>query len=499
MSNYITNINDESIETIFALSDIHTDIHAFIIALRDCAKVIRKKKAEYDPNILDQDTEDLLNIDISDSDNGYIPDLNYEWVGENTHIVIIGDMLDGKRPGYNNYTKKIKYGNIESDAPIHEYLQIEIKLLLFINSLDKQAQNNNSRIHKICGNHELSNILFPEFRAEYSGQIFDSAKSEQNYYHGYTRYNVFEPKNPGYEILLEGGLGILLKINNNIFVHASLQRTPITYYNTINNDINNQTKTIQQLLTTFRLLKYMSGSNITEVMWNYSYGQSLGNFSSQNEITNCDNIITDMKVLMGIPVSTPITDERIRNLRVIVGHCIQKDKMASKPVTVYHESINKDDVSKILSTSITGTPQPNNRILYGITMDCQQQGVNRFRLYRVDIGTSRSQDKEKDNSRNNVVFNKIDILTRTPHILKIVGHGDNDSVSVVRSKLQNTLIHLPRNPSKYSQDVKDFITSMSKLPIIKYNDNDDVEQEAFKYFNKYLKYKEKYIQLKNKL
>ena len=47
MSYYTTNIVDESIETIFALSDIHTDINAFIIALRDCAKVIRKRKAEY--------------------------------------------------------------------------------------------------------------------------------------------------------------------------------------------------------------------------------------------------------------------------------------------------------------------------------------------------------------------------------------------------------------------------------------------------------------------
>jgi hypothetical protein len=51
---------------IFALSDIHGDLHSFIITLRDCAKVITK---QIDQTKVDSDIEKNLIIDISESDN----------------------------------------------------------------------------------------------------------------------------------------------------------------------------------------------------------------------------------------------------------------------------------------------------------------------------------------------------------------------------------------------------------------------------------------------
>jgi uncharacterized membrane protein len=38
---YQTNIIDSNINNIYTFSDIHADIHALIIVLRDCAKVIK--------------------------------------------------------------------------------------------------------------------------------------------------------------------------------------------------------------------------------------------------------------------------------------------------------------------------------------------------------------------------------------------------------------------------------------------------------------------------
>ena len=57
-----TNIYDPSIERIIALSDIHGDIHALIIALRDCAQVIKKKIGHTipDKSKIDMETEELL-------------------------------------------------------------------------------------------------------------------------------------------------------------------------------------------------------------------------------------------------------------------------------------------------------------------------------------------------------------------------------------------------------------------------------------------------------
>ena len=87
---YNTVINDRSLNNIYVFSDIHADVHALIIALRDCAKVIKKRS-----NFIS--TEKLLNIDIVDNDNGYIHDLMYEWCGDNSQVVIIGDFIDGRR------------------------------------------------------------------------------------------------------------------------------------------------------------------------------------------------------------------------------------------------------------------------------------------------------------------------------------------------------------------------------------------------------------------
>ena len=38
-------IDDNEYRNIYALSDIHSDIFPFIVSLRDCAKVIRKKNS----------------------------------------------------------------------------------------------------------------------------------------------------------------------------------------------------------------------------------------------------------------------------------------------------------------------------------------------------------------------------------------------------------------------------------------------------------------------
>jgi len=59
---------------IIALSDIHGDIHAFIIALRDCAKVISKNN--YNPKILDTELEIELIKDLN-NDCDYDDTLGY--------------------------------------------------------------------------------------------------------------------------------------------------------------------------------------------------------------------------------------------------------------------------------------------------------------------------------------------------------------------------------------------------------------------------------------
>ena len=68
-----------------------------------------------------------------DKDETYIDDLNYEWIpGNESYVVIIGDMIDGKRPKINTDEEIPKIERNGRDSLEHEYPQIEIKILRFI-------------------------------------------------------------------------------------------------------------------------------------------------------------------------------------------------------------------------------------------------------------------------------------------------------------------------------------------------------------------------------
>jgi hypothetical protein len=155
-----TVIINPAINRIIALSNIHSDIHAFIICLRDCAKVIQKVRDSdiiHDDHTLDQDTERLLELDLNDNEAAYIDDLNYKWIGGNTNIVICGDILDGERS--NATIMRVGQNRCDHDNCTNlEYDQVEIKLLRFINSINTLAKEAGERIYKILGNHDFANL-----------------------------------------------------------------------------------------------------------------------------------------------------------------------------------------------------------------------------------------------------------------------------------------------------------------------------------------------------
>ena len=153
---------------IIALSDIHADINALIICLRDCAMVIKKKPGfNYVQTEEDADLQTLLKMDIHDEN--YHFDLNYMWCDyndmiANTIVVIIGDMIDGVRR-HNDITLTCKSSNILDAHEILYYPQVEIKILQFINALNRSSlekcpeDQEYGRIIKLLGNHEIGNIM----------------------------------------------------------------------------------------------------------------------------------------------------------------------------------------------------------------------------------------------------------------------------------------------------------------------------------------------------
>ena len=248
---YNTNIIDSSIK-VFSLSDIHGNIQSLIISLQDYAKVIRKKKKisflkkainkaddlilnltpkkaddlilNLTPKKADEDIETMLKKDLNDLINNYTDDLNYEWCGGNTHVVICGDMID-------SYKLCLK----EDSLACSYYPQIELKILMFINALNIQASKFGGKIVKLFGNHELMNIISEP------NNIYNTSP----YYRGTSRTDIFRVGNYGFELLVEGGCCIFVKINNTIFVHGYLIES-YDIYDDLNQFINNPDERTQE-------------------------------------------------------------------------------------------------------------------------------------------------------------------------------------------------------------------------------------------------------------
>ena len=497
---YETNIIDPTIK-VFSLSDIHGDIQSLIISLRDCAKVIRKKKQkiptysnvlmeqqmlisreDYSKDIYDTNSENILQLNLNVDEKKYIKDLNYEWCGGNTHVVICGDMIDPYRSlELHNFCLK------EGGLACSYYPQIELKILIFINAINIQASEFGGKIVKLFGNHELSNIIsYPDntFNLRYTYPVDQNTR----YYKGTSRTDIFRVGNHGFKLLIEGDCGILVKINNTIFVHGDLIES-YDIYDDLNQFINNpHERTQEKWNTKFNI--HMDPSNSS--LFSRIHGDDVaadtrinnkntGNDASQ--ILFCANLIESFNKFKGN--GNFITDD-VNNLKLVIGHCPQHYVSIFNTMNeTYSTKIRQDDVMEVFGQDIySGRPvfnRTDNRTkIFGITMECLIPNTNLNRVYRVDISSSRGFDQYQRVLPTTLEEENQYLYSRTPQILEINTDG---SINIIKSKMRNTRIHLPRPIYEiHARSIPDLDIHTSPIQA--------------HYLKKYLKYKNKYLQLK---
>lgn len=251
---------------VFSSSDIHGDIHAFIIQLRDCAQVIRSRNG-FNPlsGVVDPNIDNNLDMDIRDADGLYDPSLGYEWCGGNSLYVICGDIIDSCRAVVVNkqYVSNLSYCEKLNGDPCHFYPQSEIKLLRFINAINASAHADGAtgKIIKLLGNHDYYNTMHTDrnivnngsYESEYDSALNNNIpymghldeRTVANYYRGTSRLEIFRPDKIGFKYLFDGepgyGCGAFVMINDTIYCHGQITEHPnCTLYNLINvNDFLN--------------------------------------------------------------------------------------------------------------------------------------------------------------------------------------------------------------------------------------------------------------------
>jgi len=471
---------------IYALGDIHGDIMPLIICLRDCCQVIKKKFA------FDQNKEDIKLIkELSKeyNDVSYKDDLNYEWCGEDSYIVLCGDILDNAR------------GNIQNKP--QEFPFEEAKIFKFINAINKQAMMKNGRIFKVLGNHDMYN-LNGNVKTHYSSYVSEYAKNYNGYKVGAEgRLDYFGKGKPGAKLIGEDGAYLFLMIRDFIFVHGGISSSLVTVKNieTINeslmkyiydsreNMFDSETKSIENLLT-------FSNEDNDGLVFDRYFGFKQEDVSESDmcsslynkfkslcrEIINKYDKIDIKKTKKHFTTSNhPICDPN--TMKLVIGHCNQ-NQVTNENNQIYKSSYNriiKKNVkegmcfSKEFGGPVYSGDQSSTEGIYGITVSCGNRNkdnvidYNNPSIFRLDVAMSRAFNIGRTDNKY--------IYSRTPQVLKIdYKNRSSPKTSIIKSTLKNTLTHLK---------------GLIDTPIYSIIKNEDIH-----IYNKYLKYKIKYEKLK---
>jgi hypothetical protein len=533
VSEHPTVIMNEQIKQIYAFSDIHGDADALIILLRDCARVIRKKNSAsasasvssamqdtsaFNPNKYDDELTgfymanlDTLGVDILKPDTNnpaYQFDWNYEWCGDSSHVVIVGDLIDLFRPTppeYKHPSHIVFNDEIRSGTPLpFEYIQIELKIIKFLNEIDKQARKTLGRVISLVGNHEMMNF-FGKYRSP-NDYISPYQKITGNYYRGQSRIDIFNVGNIGFELFRQGGIRTLLQINDNIFVHGQLTSVTRSEHIALNNHLNsiiNYDNSVDYYQK-YGSLAYGDGDPKNHI-WYREFGDSeaidarLKNIKPKKYTHTsqafCGHVTDTIKNYCSGDLDCIA---KSGNMRIIIGHCQQNDSTSFDTANITYKTIAKDGNREILSLPVhIGKAEPKNGIVFGITMECPTQDTTGYQIYRVDCGTSRAfDDKGKDahieyyDKVTDEYFRKM-YLSRTPQLLFI----NEPNVVIIRSDLANTIIHQPR--PWWSQKVKTIASKYSSAGTMSSSAAASVASTQIHSGGKYIMNKYAYTNLRN--
>lgn len=459
-------------KNIFAIGDIHGDIEPLIVCLRDCCKVIAKKdkfhfkQNKYDIDLYKQMTKEW-------DDKSFVEDLNYKWIGGNSIVVFCGDFLDNVR------------GLIEKKP--QEYPFEEARIFKFINAINKKAMEAGGRIYKVLGNHDMYN-LNGKTKDSYFSYVSKYAKNYEGYKQGAkNRLEYFNQGNPGAELIGEDNAYLFLMIKDFIFVHGGISSSLLNFknitqlneslmkfiYDKNNNTLDSQTETMENQLT-------FTNDDNDGLVHDRFFGFKKG--KSEEEL--CSSLYNKFKILCK-DVNSKIDDHKklgfidVTNcnpdkMKLVIGHCNQ-NKNTSDANKIFKSSFSKlikeNKNNNFVYSEEFGAPVykgdsdgSKDKAIYGITVSCgdrnEKGDINEDipSIFRIDVGMSRGFNV-KDYSDEYV-------YSRTPQVLKIEYINDKPSITIIKSSLKNTLLH-----------VKDM----------------DVNP----YQGKYIKYKSKYLSLLN--
>jgi hypothetical protein len=236
-----------------------------------------------------------------------------------------------------------------------------------------------------------------------------------------------------------------------------------------------------------KIITYLA--NVDSPLWIRDFGEySLINNRINNNVEFCNQV---KKILIMIKGNNFFNDD-IKTLRIIIGHCVQSTSTITNNNNITFSYINKNksnNIKEVLEPKLEevinnnkrfipkkltlineykndylkinnnnnkrfdvkyrGAVDLEKRIVFGITMECDNDlnSADNY-IYKVDVGASRGFDyhllpQNNDITNLNLSLEELEnkyFLSRTPQILEII----NNKPKIIRSLINNTIIHQPR-------------------------------------------------------
>jgi hypothetical protein len=460
-------------KTIYAIGDIHGDITPLIVCLRDCCQVIKKKEGFFF-NQKERDKDLVLELIKEWDDYSYSQDLNYQWCGGDSIVILCGDIINNSRSGKNK---------------VDDYPFEEARILIFINQLNKQAMLQGGRIFKLIGNHDFDNINMDILSSPYKGSLVTPFSAKYlGYQKGFddkiydkNRFTYFNRGNPGSKLYAEDKSFLFLFINDFIFVHGGISSDLFKIENlkNLNDKFNKYLLSPTDFTFNCGTLEHQLTNGPDGIIKCRYYG-STSNITEDNKCKKINETFDKLNTeLLNLGINN-------KNFKLVVGHSTQ-NKFVNKNFTYYNtfdKVINiyfKDDIivnHEFYSEEIYNGDEKKidfsgNKIIInnGISVSCNKNKIPQ--IYRLDVGLSRGAYNFQNNDTDEYLY------SRTPQVLKIIYIDFIPKVSIIKSSVENTRIHVPGIEIS----------------------NDDIKGGGIyqdKYKIKYFKYKTKYLDLKYK-
>lgn len=434
-------------QRVIVLSDIHADLEAFIICLRDCAQVIKKQNGyEFIQHKPDADLLNQLHCS-SVHHPDYADDLHYHWVGGDTLVVIVGDLIDGARE--DESVKKSPLSNEE----LAYYPQVEIKLLRFINALNLQAAVDKGKggIIKVLGNHDYENFKGNTDMME--SYVFTPDRANDNYYlHPKTgksesRYEYFQFGHDGYKLYQETlGMYLFYHLDNMLFIHGQLPSRK-----TLNEGITMQKlERINELLRkpfTEKIRTQLEQFDpiIEEMLWSRTFGD----IEERGEQTPEEFEIMFKQDMIQFTGSD--------TMRLFIGHC-QQHTVHAQPKgqirTTLSHLCSRNEVSEVYDNKNIYKGPPDSTCntknkTFGIVTECflqKQDGLFQPQLFKMDIGMSRGQEyiEEYKELETGKIGEVNYFRPKAPQVVELIG----PNMRIHRCTMRNMVPHMDRNAYK---------------------------------------------------